>query len=417
MRGHNGWERCRDTARTYGGGMVHFFLPLSRPAASVGTTAFLVGALALSGCSSTPKKVTVAPSATVAPTTAVVPPPTFTATGMPAALAAVIKPLYRGGPVRSSSSAAKALSKRKPVRAAVPVVVKGAVSSWKGVPIAVVTRGKDVTLAVATPQWKVVGGWWPSVGVAAPSLGGKPRRVLLIGSDARPGQKVDRSRADSLHIVGFDGRGRGGIVGIARDAYVPLATGGRGKINSALALGGPNAQLRTVASASGVRFEGYMITGFQGFKKLINGIGGLPLQAPVAVKDAGSGANVKAGANDLNGREALAYGRARYGVAGGDFGRSANQGRLIQAVNSFTKRAGPTKLPAILHMAGSRMGTNLSAEQVLTFAAGAFITNPRKVPNKVASGGFGWTSDRQSIVLLDARARRMFADIRDGNLS
>jgi hypothetical protein len=35
----------------------------------------------------------------------------------------------------------------------------------------------------------------------------------------------------------------------------------------------------------------------------------------------------------------------------------------------------------------------------------------------VAIGGFGWTSDRQSIVLLDANARRMFADIRDGNLS
>lgn len=398
--------------------MAPFLLTLSRPAASVGTTAFLVGAMALSGCSSTPKKVAVAPSTTtVAPTTAVVPPPTFTATGMPPALAAVIKPLYRGGPVLASSSAAKVLSKRKPVRAAEPVVVKGAVSSWKGVPIAVVTRGKDVTLAVATPKWKVVGGWWPSVGVAAPSLGGKPRRVLMIGSDARPGQKVDRSRADSLHIVGFDGRGGGGIVGIARDAYVPLATGGRGKINSALALGGPKAQTRTVASASGVRLEGYMITGFQGFKKLINGIGGLPLRAPVAVKDAGSGANVKAGLNELTGREALAYGRARYGVPGGDFGRSANQGRLILAANAFTKRVGPTKLPAILHMASTRIGTNLSAEQVLTFAAGTFITNPRKVPNRVASGGFGWTSDRQSIVILDAKARRMFADIRDGNLS
>jgi LCP family protein required for cell wall assembly len=262
-----------------------------------------------------------------------------------------------------------------------------------------------------------VGGWWPSIGVAAPSLGGKPRRVLLIGSDARPGQPVERSRADSLHIVGLDGRGGGGVLGIARDSYVHLATGGRGKINSALTFGGPQAQVRTVASATGVPIEGYMLTGFTGFKGIINGIGGLPLNAPVAVRDPGSGANVKAGANKLSGREALAYGRARHNVAGGDFGRSANQGRLILAAAGFTKLAGPARLPAMLHTAGRRIATDMSAEQVLTFAAGAYVTDPKKVHNRVAIGGFGFTSDRQSIVLLDANARRMFADIRDGNLS
>jgi hypothetical protein len=90
---------------------------------------------------------------------------------------------------------------------------------------------------------------------------------------------------------------------------------------------------------------------------------------------------------------------------------------LIIAAAGFAKLAGPAKLPGILHMAAGRIATNLSAEQVLTFAAGAFITNPKKAHNRVAIGGFGWTSDRQSIVLLDANARRMFADIRDGNLS
>jgi len=59
---------------------------------------------------------------------------------------------------------------------------------------------------------------------------------------------------------------------------------------------------------------------------------------------------------------------------------------------------------------------NLSAEQVLTFAAGTYVTQPNKVHNRVAAGTFGWTADRQSIVLFDANARRYFADIRDGNL-
>ncbi|MDQ5834207.1 MAG: LCP family protein [Actinomycetota bacterium] len=400
--------------------MVHVFLPSLRPAVSVAISTLLAGAVALSGCSSSaPKKAVVVPTtATVAPTTpAAKAPLPFRATGIPAELAAVIRPLYLGGTVPSSPSAGKVLLKRRPAKAPRTVVVSGTVASWKGVPIAVVTSGKDVTLAVKAPKWKVVGGWWPSLAVSAPSLGGTARRVLTIGSDARPGQAVDRARADSLHIVGLDGHGGGGVLGIPRDSYVPLSTGGQGKINSALMFGGPRAQLRTVASATGVPLEGYLITGFEGYKLLIHGIGGLSLNIPVAVRDSHAHVNVKAGANKLTGSQALAYGRARYAVAGGDFGRSSNQGLMIMAAAAFVKLVGPAKLPGILQRAAPRIGTNMSAEQVLTFAAGAYITSPKKVHNRVATGGFGWTSDRQSIIRLDANARRLFADMRDGNLS
>ncbi len=398
--------------------MVHVFLPSSRPALLAGISALLAGALALSGCTSTPKKVVVSPTTTMAaPTTeAVVTPPPFTATGIPAALAAVIQPLYFGGSVPASRSVVQVLAKRQPFKASGTVVVNGSVASFKGVPIAVVTSGSDVTLAVAAPTWRVVGGWWPSVGLPAPSLGGA-RRVLMVGSDARPGQSVNKSRADSLHIVGVDGRGGGGVLGIARDAYVNLATGGKGKINSALTFGGPMGLQRTVVSVTGVPLEGYVITGFDGFKRIIDGMGGLPMKVPVTVIGAGADVVIKAGPNLLTGRAALAYGRQRHTVAGGDFGRSANQGLLIMAAAAFTKLSGPAKLPGILQIAAPNITTNLSAEQVLTFAAGAFITSPGKVHNRVAIGTFGWTADRQSIVLLDANARRMFADIKDGNLS
>ena len=134
-----------------------------------------------------------------------------------------------------------------------------------GTPVAVVTAGNDVTLAVG-PTWKVVGGWWPSLGVATPSLGkGGPRWVLGIGSDARPGEDLSRTRADGLQVIGIDGHGGGGVMGIARDSWVPLATGGKGKINSAMVFGGPQAQLSTVRSATGLPIEGYVVLGFTGF--------------------------------------------------------------------------------------------------------------------------------------------------------
>jgi LCP family protein required for cell wall assembly len=393
--------------------MPRVSLASPRPVLIVGLLTIVVLVLVVSRCSSEPEVVK-KPVAVIS-TTKPAPPP-FTASGMPADLAAVIKPLYFGGKVPSARSATKVLSKRTPVKAGGRVVVRGSVSTWKGAPIAVVTRGKDVTLAVKAPRWKVVGGWWPSLKAGTPSLGGGPRRVLVVGSDARKGQPAERSRGDSLHIVGYDGHGGGGIVGIARDSYVPLASGGRGKINSALVFGGPASLQRTVTSATGVPLDGYLVTGFAGFRKLINGVGGLPVNAPVAIKDKDAQANIKAGPQKLSGAEALAYSRARHTVVGGDFGRSVNQGRLIQAAGGLTKTAGPLRLPQLLHTVGGAVGTNLSAEQVLTFAAGAYVTNPKKVKNKIAAGGFGMTSDGQSIVVLNAQARRLFVDIRDGNL-
>jgi polyisoprenyl-teichoic acid--peptidoglycan teichoic acid transferase len=338
------------------------------------------------------------------------------AKGVPADLVAALRPLYAGGRVTAPAKVTAALAGRR-VPAA-PVSLTGSTGTWKGTPVAVVTAGKDVTLAVKAPTWRVVGGWWPSLGVKAPQLGGN-RRVLLIGSDARTlhGQKVDRSRADSLHVVGVDGHGGGGVLGFARDAYVPLSTGGQDKINAAMVYGGPEAELQTVRNTTGLPIEGYLLTGFGGFRRIVNGAGGLPITLPKAVHDTASKADLGAGRQELDGKQALAYSRARKSVAGGDFGRSANQGRVILAAAAITKLLGPSALPSMLAKAAPSLKTDLSAEQVLTLAATVFVTDVGKVGNRVAKGGFGTTSGGASIVRLDGQARRYFADLRDGNLS
>jgi polyisoprenyl-teichoic acid--peptidoglycan teichoic acid transferase len=338
------------------------------------------------------------------------------AKGVPADLVAALRPLYAGGRVTAPAKVTAALAGRR-VPAA-PVSLTGSTGTWKGTPVAVVTAGKDVTLAVKAPTWRVVGGWWPSLGVKAPQLGGN-RRVLLIGSDARTlhGQKVDRSRADSLHVVGVDGHGGGGVLGFARDAYVPLSTGGQDKINAAMVYGGPEAELQTVRNTTGLPIEGYLLTGFGGFRRIVNGAGGLPITLPKAVHDTASKADLGAGRQELDGKQALAYSRARKSVAGGDFGRSANQGLVILAAAAMTRLVGPSALPSMLARAAPSLKTDLSAEQVLTLAATVFVTGVGKVGNRVAKGGFGTTSGGASIVRLDGQARRYFADLRDGNLS
>jgi LCP family protein required for cell wall assembly len=336
--------------------------------------------------------------------------------GAPADLAALVERLYAGADLGKAANGetAKALGTRS-TGAGVPAGAKAAVGSWFGSPIAVVTAGADVTLAVGE-TWQVVGGWWPSLGVDAPVVGGGPRWVLTLGSDARRGQELTRSRADTLQIIGLDGKGGGGILGLPRDLWVPLSTGGKGKLNSAMALGGPAAQLKTVRDATGLPIEGHAVIGFDGFKQVIDDLGGLPMVVPETVDATHAGIVITKGPHRLTGRRALAYARERKSLPDGDIGRSRHQGQLLLAAAIHAKLAGPMAIPDVLTSFSQVGESDLTAAEVLTFAAGLYQVNPTKVGRGVAAGPFGWAGS-QSIVVLGAEARRLFASFRDGNLS
>ena len=338
-------------------------------------------------------------------------------TGAPAPLAKLVTTVYAGGDLSGSSSPSAAAALKGRTARSGGVVAKAAVGSWLGTPVAVVTAGDDVTLAVG-PTWRVVGGWWPSLGVPKPSLGPSgPRWVLAIGSDARKGQPLDRTRADVLQVLGVDGKGGGGIMGMARDLWVPLSTGGKGKINSAMVFGGPQAQVRTVHNVTGLPIQGYVLVGFSGFRKVVDEQGGIPIVIPeTVVASHAKNLVVKAGPQTLSGAEALAYARERKTLPDGDFGRSRHQGEVILAAAIKAKLAGPIAIPSALTSFSKVGRSNLTAEQILTFTAGLHTLNPLRVGRGVAQGAFGWAGS-QSIVVLGKQARALFADFRDGSLS
>lgn len=326
--------------------------------------------------------------------------------------------IYSGEDLGSGASktAGAALKGRKPAN--VPVTGTATTGTWKGARVAVVTVGDDVTLAVAAPsaKWRVVGGWWPSLSVKEPSLGSGPRWVVALGSDARPGQQLDRTRADTIQVVGTDGNGGAGVMGMARDLWVPLSTGGKGKINAAMALGGAEAQLKTVRSATGLPIEGYVLIGFTGFKKVVDEQGGIPIVIPKAVNASHAKMVIKKGPQTLTGAQALAYARERKTLPDGDFGRSRHQGELMLAAAVKAKLAGPAAIPSAMTTVSKYAKTDLDAEQMLTFVARFYKVDPRKAGRGVAQGAFGWASG-QSIVVLGSQARHLFADFKDGNLS
>ncbi|HEV7862149.1 MAG TPA: LCP family protein, partial [Acidimicrobiia bacterium] len=146
--------------------------------------------------------------------------------------------------------------------------------------------------------------------------------VLAIGSDARPGGDIRKSNGDSLHLIGVDPQtGVGTVVGFPRDSWVQIPGHGTGKINSALALGGPKLMAQTIRQVTGLPVDYYVLTGVEGFMKIVDELGGVNVKVDRKMNDHFSGARFDPGWQDLNGGEALAYSRDRHDVENGDFTR------------------------------------------------------------------------------------------------
>ena len=247
-----------------------------------------------------------------------------------------------------------------------------------------------------------------------------PLFILVIGSDARPGQMVGRTRADSIHIVGVDPRsGRGTVFGIPRDSWVPIPGWGADKINAALVRGGPELLVDTVERVSGIRMDGYVLTGFRGFEGMVDAIGGIRVHIPYPIHDVLADARFQRGPRLLDGANALAFSRARHDVPRGDFSRSFNQGTVLVAALA-TLRQQADRAPAALApwvAAGARiLRTNLALDDLFELALAATTFDPSRIRNVVASGHTG-TIAGKSVVVLDASAHAAFRDLaRDGVL-
>ena len=363
----------------------------TRPAVAV----LVAGALTLAACSGDPEPATTSAAPTTAsasPSATPTPTPDVVVEGAGAKLTAAVAEVYDG----ESGIEAEAH-----------------LGTWKKQKVAVVTAGKDVTLLVG-PRWKVVGGWWPSLD-REPELGTGPRFVLVLGSDARPGKTLKGTRADAIQVVGFDGKGGGGVLGMARDIWAPMPGGGNAKINAAFAYGGGKGQLEAVKKVTGLPIEGYVVTGFGGFEKIVDGSGGLPMTIAKTVVLQGS-TKVLKGERTLDGEHALAYARERKSLPDGDFGRSRHQGLQLIAAAVAARISGPGIIADEMTLVDEHAESDLTAEEALTFVASFYKVNPTKVGHEVAKGGFGTSPDGQSIVVLDGASRSAFEKFRDGRL-
>ena len=238
--------------------------------------------------------------------------------------------------------------------------------------------------------------------------------VLAIGSDARPGGDMRKSNGDSIHLIGIDpGTGAGTVLGFPRDSWVQIPGKGTGKINSALALGGPKLMAETVRKLTGLPVDYYVLTAFEGFQKIVDELGGVNVNVDRKMNDKMSGARFDPGWHNMNGGQALAYSRDRYDVPNGDFSRSLHQGNVMMSgLAKLRAEVGDDAgLQRWIGVLLRHADLDSPPQQLLPLAALARKLNPAKITNIVAPGRVG-TAGSASVVYLTDEARKLFLDLR-----
>jgi LCP family protein required for cell wall assembly len=208
----------------------------------------------------------------------------------------------------------------------------------------------------------------------------EPLNILVMGSDDRdaPGNNIDNltgggKRSDTtilLHLSADRRRAYG--VSIPRDSLVnrpecldddlnPIPGGTDVMWNEAFSVGGPACTVHQVEKLTGVRIDHFIVVDFQGFRGMVDAIGGVQVCIPEpGIQDPAHGINIPAGTRKLVGFQALNYVRERYVLGNGsDIGRMKRQQAFIAAmahqVLSANTLANPPHLLKFLEAATSSL--------------------------------------------------------------
>lgn len=239
-----------------------------------------------------------------------------------------------------------------------------------------------------------------------------PLNILLVGIDPRLDNPNEPPRSDSIIILHVpDAHDRAYLFSIPRDLLVEIPRfpkadfrGGRDKINAAMAYGSrvpgqekPDAArgfellAMTISRYTGIkRFDAGAIVNFQGFRKIVDAMGGVTMTLDMDIRSEhlkadGSGRDgnpngdgyvgpqklYKKGTHHLKGWEALDIVRQRKTV-GGDYVRQRHQQQFLKAMvnQAFSKDVvtNPIKLDNVLRAAGQSLVFNGRGHSVIDYA-------------------------------------------------
>lgn len=173
-------------------------------------------------------------------------------------------------------------------------------------------------------------------------LAGEPFYMLLLGTDTSADRVEndpmgDSVRSDSMILARIDPQNKKvSLISIHRDTMVEIEGYGEQKINFAYQVGGAAGAIEAVSKLAGVPISHYASIDFDGFRAMVDTLGGVEVEVPMEIDDELAGGHLDAGLQTLNGEQALILCRARHAyddvATDGDVMRAANQRVVLGAI-------------------------------------------------------------------------------------
>lgn len=227
---------------------------------------------------------------------------------------------------------------------------------------------------------------------ADPSM--EPVSVLLIGIDARPGEKTGRSDTMILATMNPE-TNEVKLISFMRDTYVEIPGRKPNRLNAAYRYGGAELLFGALKENFGVEVDKYVTVNFSMMADLVDQIGGLELtveseyirdriNAVIKMDNKALGVAIEsdliedAGTQVLNGKQVQAYARWRKGSS--DFARTQRQREVI--VKIMEKLKSEYSLMQLVRLAIHnlpQMYTNLTMQDVMAVAPGLLELNTEEI--------------------------------------
>lgn len=190
------------------------------------------------------------------------------------------------------------------------------------------------------------------------SASGEDRlRFLLLGTDER---EDEPARSDTIILATyFPNEGQIKLLSIPRDTKVRIAGQEKmDKVNAAHAIGGMELIQETLENWSGLRIDHVAKVNFNGFKELIDGVGGVTVSPERPFSYGGN--DFELGEQTIDGTEALNYVRFRKDQDG-DFGRIKRQQEVVEkTLKAVLSDFSVTSLPSYLSFYKKHVKTDMS---------------------------------------------------------
>ena len=236
----------------------------------------------------------------------------------------------------------------------------------------------------------------------------KVRNILCIGSDAR--SEIGGQRSDTMVLLSIDSAHHQlKMTSFLRDCYVYIpAKGYNAKLNAAFAWGGAKMLMDTIEYNFKVDIDDYLIIDFEGFKKLIDLMGGLDVDGVTEaeakyMRDVVKIIYCKEGKNHFTGAASLWYCRIR--KLDDDFHRTERQRKVMNAIMKQALRRNPIQLMKIIEQVLPMLQTSMSRNDLLSVGASAvFNFIGGKKPQHQVPAENTWTGQRingQDVLRLD----------------